>query len=236
MESREIEIRRNIVEKALMTVKDYVRHHRKQVAYGAAGTLIGAIFVMSMVVYYDHRASTELVQFEQALDKYRAGFPADDRERGAALDKAAQELAAIVDSSYWGYVHEFGYYIIGNLFFAESRYKESKDYFLRFTDKNPGSFFAPMGLQQAARSCEYLGDVKGAKQIYVVIEKEYGKSAISDQISYDLGRLSEQEGDHFKAREYFNKVVSEFPRSPFAQKAKERIMLLGVAEKKDTRP
>jgi len=133
-------------------------------------------------------------------------------------------------------VHEFGYYIIGNLYYSEKKYKEAREYFLKFADSSSGSYFAPMGLQQAARSSEYLGDIKDARKIYSRLEKDYEKSAIADQIQYDLGRIYEQEGDGVRARECYNKVLAGFPRSPFAQKAKERIILLGLAERKDPRP
>jgi len=40
------------------------------------------------------------------------------------------------------------------------------------------------------------------------------------------------EGDLFKSRESFNRLMVLFPKSPFARKARERLMLLGLAEGK----
>jgi TolA-binding protein len=64
------------------------------------------------------------------------------------------------------------------------------------------------------------------------MEKEYAESALADQIQYDLGRMYQKKGDVFKSREHFNRVVFTYPQSLFARKAKERLFMLGLIEKK----
>ncbi len=101
-----------------------------------------------------------------------------------------------------------------------------------FAERSPRSFFAPLGLQQAARSYEALGRNKDAIAVYQRLEKDYADSAVADQVLYDAGRLYQMEGDLFKSRESFNRLMALFPKSPFARKARERLMLLGLVEAK----
>ncbi len=233
MEKRDIEIRRNIIEKALMAVKDYARKNYRVVLYASVGLLVAFLLVIGAVLYYDKRATDELVKFEQILDVYRKSFSGEPAERIKSLDKTAGELDILVGRSWWGYVHNNGYYVIGGLYYNERRYPEAKKYYLKSVERNSRSFFSPLALQQAARSSEYMGDYKDALKLYTRMEKEYAGSVVGDQIYYDLGCIYEHEGDIFKARENLNKVITSYPRSPFAQKAKEKLFLLGSAGKKE---
>jgi tetratricopeptide (TPR) repeat protein len=230
--ANEIEIRRNIVERWLMTAKDFALKNMRIVVYALAGAVVAVVLVIAMVVYYDYRANSELVKFEKVMDEYRKSYGPDETVRKQVLNKTAAELKSITDSSYWGYVNHYGYYIIAGLYFNEGMHAEAKDYFLKFVKKQPRSYFAPMGLQQAARSCEFLNDYKGAIELYNKLEKDYSKSVVADQVYYDLGRAYQHQGDIFKARECFDKVISSFPRSEFSQKARERIMMLGYSSGK----
>lgn len=231
MEKRDIEIRRNIVEQSLMAAKDFARAHLRAVAYAAAGLLAAVALVIAGIVVYNSVEDKELASFELILDRYRVSAGPQGAEREARFAKTVQELEAVVRGSYWGYVHTNGYYIIGGLCYGERRYAEAGKYYLRFFEGSPRSFFAPLGLQQAARCSEQLGDLKEAARLYSLLEKKYGEGIIADQILYDMGRMRQQQGEIFKAREYYNKLIVSHPRSSFVQKARERLMLLGQGER-----
>jgi tetratricopeptide (TPR) repeat protein len=226
---KDIEIRRNIVEKGLMAAKEYVKANLRSFMYAGVALIAAAVLLVVGIIYYESRESAELSRFEQVLEGYRLFTNPEPGERAKMVGNTVKELNAIIDNSYWGYVNRFGYYVIGGLYYSEKMYSEARKYFLLFAGKNPRSFFAPLGLQQAARSSEYLGDFKESLKIYMELEKKYGDSAVADQILYDLGRVYQREGDIFKSREYFNKVISSFPRSQFAQKSRERLLLLGLS-------
>ncbi|HDP80351.1 MAG TPA: tetratricopeptide repeat protein [Spirochaetes bacterium] len=232
MEKREIEIRRNVVERALMASRDYIVRHRRYFIYGAAGLLAAIVLAVGGFVYYESREQKELAVFEKILYDYQTSAVASETEKKDLLKKTADELEKVVGSSLWGYVHRNGYYIIGGLYYNEGMFEEAKGYYLKFARTSPGSFFAPLGLQQAARSCEAMEKPAEALEIYKKLEKKYGKSVVADQIFFDLGRLYLKQGDQFKAREYYTRVMNEFPRSPFSQKARERLMLIGLSQAK----
>ncbi len=230
MEKRDIEIKRNIVEKALMAFKDYAKKHLRVMMIAAACLLGLVVLIVAGYVYYEKRQQGEIARFERIIDDYRKAASGDEKERKILLKKTADGLEKVIEGSWWGYVKNNGYYIIGALYFNEGMYSESREYYLKFADKKPRSYFAPLGLQQAARSCEFLKKYDEALKLYNRLEKQYGKSLIADQIYYDLGRIHLNKGDYFKAREYFTRVLNDFPRSPFSQKARERLMIIGYIQ------
>lgn len=231
MEKRDIEIRRNIVEQSLMAAKEFVKANLKAVVYAAAGLLLAVALVIVGIVVYNSGEAGDLAKFELILDRYRGSAGLEGAEREARFSRTIQELDAVVRSAHWGYVHKNGYYIIGGLCYGERRFAEARKYYLRFFENSPRSFFAPLGLQQAARCSEQLDDRKEAIRIYSLLEKKYSESVIADQILYDMGRMHQQQGEIFKAREYFNKLIMSHPKSQFVQKARERLMLLGQGER-----
>jgi tetratricopeptide (TPR) repeat protein len=232
METRDIEIRRNVVERSLMAAKEFAKANLRLVAYCAVGLLAAVLLFSAGYLYYENREADELARFEKILDDYRnAQFPGE-AERTAALEKTATAIIAASDASYWGYVRRNGHYVAAGLYFDARMYDRALESYLKFAERSPRSFFAPLGLQQAARSYEALGRNKDAIAVYQRLEKDYADSAVADQVLYDAGRLYQMEGDLFKSRESFNRLMTLFPKSPFARKARERLMLLGLVEGK----
>lgn len=232
MERREIEIQRNVIENFLMAVKNYARKNMKTLLIITVATLAVLVLLVAGVLYYDKRANDDMVRFEQILEKYRMASFADEQGRVGNLKKTAAEMNGLIDSSYWGYVNKNGYYVLASLYMNEKMYAEAGEYYLRFVKKSPSSFFAPMALQQAAIASEERDNIDEALRLYQRMDKEYAESALADQIQYDLGRMYQKKGDVFKSREHFNRVVFTYPQSLFARKAKERLFMLGLIEKK----
>ncbi len=230
METRDIEIRRNVVERGLMAAKEFAKKNLRLVVYSATGLLAAALVFSAGYLYYESREADELARFEMILDNYRKLQISGEAERTAAINKTAAEIIAAADASYWGYVRRNGHYVAAGLYFDAHMYEQALASYLIFAKRSPGSFFAPLGLQQAARSYEAMGRNKEAIAVYTRLEKDYADSAVADQALYDAGRMYQMEGDVFKARESFNRVVTLFPKSPFARKARERLMLLGLVE------
>ncbi len=223
MSTRKIEIERNLIERFLMGVKDRYKSNKKPLIYSFISILIVVALIISGVVYYRNREKVELEQFEKILDRYSTSDQNDLKN----IQKTINDLNALIDSSLWGYVNENGYYVVAGLYLSINNQKEGKKYLLKFVDKSPSSFFAPLALHRAGIASEELGDINDAFRIYQRLEKEYQNSIIADEIFYDLGRINQVKGNLLKAKEYYNKVISEYPISVFASKAKKRLLLLG---------
>ncbi len=230
MERRDITIKRNIIENALMFLKDYIKNHRSLVLYGLLSLVGVSALLIGGMMYYDSRQTGELERFEEVLDHYRS-YRGDDRGRTGAFYATVAELDKIVESSRWGYVNRVGYYVIGNLYFNEKKYDQAKKYFLLQAEKDRSSAFSILSLQKAAVACEYMENPNDAFELYRRLEREHADSPVADQIYYDLGRMYQKRKDVFKAREYFHKVITSYPNSVFSRRAKQRLFLMSFADK-----
>ena len=233
MARKQIEIQRNVIEKTLMLLKDLIKKNLRVFLYSLFGIILFIILLIAGTVIYQKKGSSDLVRFEKIIENYKMTEGNNAEIRKEILKETADEINQLIDSSYWGFVNENGYYVIGNLYYSEKMYKEAKEYSLKFVDKSPSSFFAPLALQQAGRSAEILGDFDEAFNLYKRLESDYSNSEIADHIYYDLGRIYGKRGDIFKAREYYNKLIVSYPRSMLSEKARKNLFLLGYTGKEN---
>ncbi|HON77378.1 MAG TPA: tetratricopeptide repeat protein [Spirochaetota bacterium] len=230
MERREIHIQRNIIENFLMAAKDFVKKNRKLVVYSLLSGIVVLILIISGLVYYDARESSEVERFESILDQYR-NYSGDSAGKTSMFYVTVSELDKIVQASSWGYVAEYGNYVIGNLYFENGKYDKAKEYLLKHADDGSADPFVLLSLQKAAVACEYMNNHNDAFKIYKKMSEQYGDSIMADQIYYDLGRMYQKRNDIYKAREYYYKVITTYPRSIFSGRAKRRLFLLSYSEK-----
>jgi len=231
VERRQIEIKRNIIEQSIMYIMDFINKNRKKFFISCISILVSTIIVFCGILIYEKFEYNELIQFEKVLEIYRDSYMLEEKARKEVFQKTIIDLKIIIDSSYWGYVHENGLYILAGIYHGEKDYSKAKEYYLKFVNRAPSSFFASLALHQAGIMSEYIGDYNKAMQIYQQLEKEYSNSVIADEILYDLGRIFQINGDTLKSREYYNKVISLYPQSIFTNKAKKRLFMLAYYKK-----
>lgn len=223
MNDRKIEIKRNIIEKFLMRVKDLFKENKRLVIYSFISAIAVLVLLISGIVYIQNREQKEIKELETIIEKYYS----DEGNLEKNLNKTIDDLNILIKSSLWGYVNRNGYYIIAGIYISQNKDNEGKEYLFKFVNKSPSSYFAPLALHRAGIICEKLNDVTGALQIFNRLEKEYKDCIISDEIYFDLGRMYYKKGDLIKAKEYYNKVIKDYPISIFNSKAKKRLLLLG---------
>lgn len=230
MEKRDITIQRNLVENALMFLKDFIKKNRPLVLYGAIGALAALMLAIGGFMYYDHRTTAELEKFEELLDQYRS-YQGDEQGRTSLYFVTVSELEKVVSSSRWGHVSNAGYYVLGNMSFNEKKYEQARRYYLAQADRRPSSQFSVLALHKAAVASEYLGNHQDALELYKRLERDYATGMLADQLFYDLGRMYQKRSDVFKAREYYHKVITAHPNSPFSLRARQRLLLLSASDK-----
>jgi tetratricopeptide (TPR) repeat protein len=223
MEKRTVTIHRNVIESSLMLIKEFVKAHRKSAAIGAAAVLAAVVLFIGGAVYYDISSSSDLRAYESLTRDYEAG-PKD----AGAFSATVTKLVSITDKSHFGYVHANGYYLAAGMYFERKMYEEAKTNYLKFVDRSSSSVFAPLALFQAAVCAENTDKVDEALSLYKRIEKSYKDSAFTDRLFYDLGRMYQKKGEKVTAKEYFGKVIAQYPNSLFAVQAKMRTFLLGL--------
>lgn len=227
MHGKDIEIKRNVIERFLMVVRDFVLKFKKEVLISLIAVVSAAALLVAGIIFYEKKTEWDLADFEQALKKYNDLKIEDKEAKKKELEKTVKSLNEVIDSSYWGYINNNGYYIIAGLFASMDMNDEAKSYMLKFADKSPGSFFAPIALNRAAIICEQMEKQDEAFAIFQKLEKDYEDCIIIDEIYYNLGRIYQIKGEKVKAREYYNKIISSYPRSIFAEKARKRLLILG---------
>jgi tetratricopeptide (TPR) repeat protein len=223
MEKRTISIERNAIENFLMKVKEFLKHHRLPALVITIIVVAGTLIFVSGAIYYDYRADKELHSYESIMNDYASGAKDD-----AAFTAMISKLAKLVDSTYWGYVHAEGNYIIAGSYFERKQFADAQKFYLKYADSS-SSVLAPLALFQAGICAEEMGKFDQAFDLYKRIEKEY-KDSYTDRALYDIGRMYQKKGDSVNAREYFNKLQTQFPGSSYNSQAKIRVFLLGLSK------
>ncbi len=229
MIDREVTVHRNIIEQTLMNVRDYIREHRSVAV--KITIAIGIIFILgiAVIVYANYKINKDTAEFEAILEEYRATYSINEQERKEKFEKTVSKLKAIVDNSYFGYVHRNGYYVIASLYFYEKDYANAAQMYEK-ASRYASPLFAALALQQAGAAAESLNNIDEALRYYLLCESKYKDGYTIDQVLYNIGRMYSLKGEYFKAREYFTRVSTEFPQSLFARKASQLNMFIGALE------
>jgi len=84
----------------------------------------------------------------------------------------------------------------------------------------------PLAVNKAAICLEEMGKYDQAISLISKHSENKDFLVIMDQMIYNTGRLYALKGDTAKAREFFNQLRIDYPQSPYAEKARERLFLL----------
>ncbi len=166
------------------------------------------------------------VRFEEIMDFY-----SDNPDKLASdklADKVIDDLRKLHDSSSVGFANRMSLYAIGNLYYDKKNYKEAKKYLLEFSGLASSDMFAAIALQKAALSAEALKDIDGAIKIYRDLEKGFSGSVIEDQFVYNMARTYRIKGNQVFSKRYYLMLISNFPQSAYAQRAKKELLLSGM--------
>ena len=235
MERREITIQRNIVETAIMAVKDFIKKNRKLVLYSLLGIVLIFAFSITGFVFYESRERGDLERLERIMERYgldkRSSGDKAGASGGAAGMQAIEELRSLVSSSSWGFVKNHGSYYIAGLYYDNKKFNEAREYYLKFASDNPKSDFTVLAMQKAGVSAEHLGLYGDALKTYQEMESKYAETPYVEQVYYDLARMYQKKGDLFKSKEYYHKLMTQHPRSVFSARARHRLFLLSYQEK-----
>lgn len=223
-EVRKIEIERNVIEQFLMDAKDYLKDKKRLALYSLVGLAAVLVIIIAAVVAVDNVNTRNNLRFEKIMDDYAKYMEAGDSEKTKGL---TGELRKFIDDTWFGFAHTMAYYALGNLYYDQKEYSEASKCLLHYADKKPKTALAPLALLKAAIALEEAKDLKGAMDIYKRLEEKYASGMIADQIFFNQARVYGKMKDIVNARASYNRVISSFPESAYAQMAKKRLFLLG---------
>ncbi len=220
---KDIKIERNVIENFLMNVRDFIKDKRKIVLFSLTAFILLCVLVIGGYLYISNKKIVQLVRFEEIMDEYEKYKNKDNNIRKKTIEK----LLILAGSSYSGFVKEISYYIAGNLYYDSGDLKSAKDYLIKYADESSSSMFSALALQKAAAALEEMKDLDSAMKLYKKLELKFADAVIADQVLYSIGRIYSKKGKVKESVRYFNRVISSYPRSLFAEKAKKRLFLIG---------
>jgi tetratricopeptide (TPR) repeat protein len=223
-ETGKIEIERNVIEKFLMDLKERLRKNRMLAIYAVIGLVTVVVIVVALIVVIDG-VNTRNERRYEIMSDYAKYLKDDDPAKIESI--TIKELKKFIDSTYFGFSHSLAHYTLGNIYFVRKEYPVAKKYLVAFADKEPKTDLAPIALLKAAVAMEEMHDLKGAREVYRLLEDRYSGSMLADQIFFNYARVCAKMNDRIEARKYYNRVISTFPESAYVQLAKKRLFVLG---------
>ncbi len=217
-----IEIERNPIEKALMTIKNFSKSNSRKMITVSMTLLLIIVLLLAGYVFFTKSSEKELVKFEVIIDTYRSDPMNNDIKAKTIVD-----LQSLISSSKFGFVHEMSHYFLGNILFTEKRYDEAYKMFETFVKKSSDDeVFIPIAVNKAAICLEEQGKIDEAIVLLDKYQEDNPDSIAMDQVFYNSGRLYSLKNNQIKARESFNSVITRYPESVYAERSKERLLLL----------
>jgi tetratricopeptide (TPR) repeat protein len=221
-----IEIERSPIEKTLMLVKEFTLNNRKKVITITLSLVFILIVSLGAYVILTNSSEKELIKFEVVIDNYRS-----DPLNQEVKDKTIIELKNLISGSKFGFVHEMSHYFLGNIFFSEKKYDEAYKMFETFIKKSSDDMvFIPIAVNKAAICLEEQGKIDEALVLLNKYEAGNSDNIAMDQIYYNTARLYSLKNNQIKAREYFNNVISKHSDSVYAERSRERLLLLSAVK------
>lgn len=223
----EIDIKRNVIENILMKIKKFVKEYRSKVFVISIAALAVVVLIIGAAVFIDSKQQQSAAKFEVIMEKYNRY---NEKKNPDDLAVIIKDLNEFVSSTSFGFSHKMGYYILGNIYFNEKKYRESAENLSKFVDKSSASILAGLALQKAAASSELAGDSARAAELYKKLENKYGDSAIADQVFFNLAVFYAKKGDSVNSRKYYNKVISNYPESSYSALSKKSLALMSAGK------
>lgn len=220
-----IEIERSPIEKFMMYVKEFYRNNRRKVVITAVSVLLLVAVSLTGYILLNRTSEEELIKFELVIDNYRA-----DPFNQEVKDKTIAELQKLISETKFGIVHDMSYYFLGNIYFTDKKFSEAYAMFEAFIKESSDDVFAPIAVNKASICLEEQGKIDEAIALLGKFETDNSDSIVMDQVLYNTARLYSLKNDLVKAREYFNNVITRFPESMYAERSKERLLLLSAVK------
>jgi len=220
-----IEIERSPIEKFLMSVKDFSKNNSRKVITISVSVLLLLIISLASYVIFTRSSEKELMRFELVVDNYRS-----DPINQEVKDKTITELQNIISDTKFGFVHEMSHYFLGNIFFSEKKFSEAFNLYEAYIKKSSDDVFRPIAVNKAAICLEEQAKIDEAITLLNKFEADSSDSIAMDQIYYNTARLYSLKNNQIKAREYYNNVITRYPESAYAERSKERLLLLSMVK------
>jgi predicted negative regulator of RcsB-dependent stress response len=207
---------------SLQTFTEYVVAHKKEVTTGLITIAVLVLAIFGWRVYSSRRNAAAQAQLSQAINIYNDATIKSDKERYEKTiieaQKTHDQYASLPAGSIGLYYVALSQEGLGDTAKATQNLQE-------VAQRGDASV---KSVAQFALGAIYKkhGDIQKAIDTYKQLYDSGGYSKAA--VGYELAKLYEDNKQVDQAKDYYQKVVSEFPDSPFRQFADDALKRLGV--------
>lgn len=223
-ERPDIDIKRNPVERFLMRSKDYILKNRTFVIAGSIFVLLSVVILVVSVVIFDRTTGNQRAELEKLNEKFQ-NYVRENRIENAR--GVIPEIISLADSSLFGFANRMGYYYAGNYYYILGDYEEARETLKSFVKRAEKNVFWELAYFKVGVIYEDAGELEKALEVYREIARNYRHGVMLDQLYFYTGNVYSGLKDYNNAEFYYNRVINDFSGSPYADKARQRIFLLG---------
>jgi len=221
---REIKIERNPVETFLMALKDRYRKNKKAAQYSFIAFIAFITLLIILVIVVNISAEESRNKFDVLVAEYNKYSAEKNLEKQKETVVKIENLSS---DALFGFVSRMGFYYTGLYYHETGDMDKAVSNLNRFISKSKKDIFWELASMRVAVIYEDQGKADMALEAYKKLEADHKEGAVLDQLYFYMGNLYTSLKDPINARNYYNKVITEFPQSAFSARAKKRLFMLG---------
>lgn len=176
------------------------------------------------------RAEASAVIVEDLQRDYQDWLTAVDDEVKPSLEESCRDQVQHILNRYpRTYAAQRAFLVLGGMEFELENWTEAEKSFKSLYDRFPESYLGAVALWNLSVVYERSEAPEDALESLETLESEY-RDTYPDMphVLFNLGRIEESLGDIEDARERYNDMVDNFPRSNWTKLARDRIILLDL--------
>jgi TolA-binding protein len=155
----------------------------------------------------------------------------DDTNKESLEESCREQIREILDRYPRTYAAQRAFLILGGMEFELENWTEAEKSFKSLYDRFSDSYLGAVALWNLSVVYERSDAPEAALETLETLETEF-RDTYPDMphVLFSLGRMEETLGDIEGARERYNDLVDNFPRSNWTKLARDRIIFLDLQE------
>lgn len=196
-------------------------------------TIVALVGIVSFAVYAEvssRRAEDALVRLEDIQTRVDERQGLEDDERVEFDEEIIGELSEIIERYPRTYAAQRSFFLSGILYMEQENFAEAADSFGRVADRFPEGHLALIARANQATAYEENSQPEEAMDAYrELLTMRPDSSPLIARALFSLGRLSETlSPDSEQSRDYYERVVNEYPQSNWTSLARNRLLALST--------
>jgi predicted negative regulator of RcsB-dependent stress response len=180
-----------------------------------------------IVVWYTVGRWTESRAEQAALELHRAVTAADEAARGGDSAAAQATLQAFIDDHGKDDQADMARVFLARLKMDDAELEDARNLLVEVTDRHRADAVGRPAMHSLVRLRVEMGQVAEVEQELEAMATGQDTRLPRDVALWELGELFSAENQPDRARIYLQRLVDEFPESPYRGRANQRLAELG---------